>query len=85
MAIEPPDHSFIFLMKMNPHCGRCCPEGIDPPHRTPHTGPGGAEVQTGRRYTGKLSDPSMKHMSCDRLGKNRGQRFIENMIEKHLY
>lgn len=49
------------------YCGKCCPGRRAPPHRPPHTDPGGEGAHLDTRYTGILRDPNRRCRSCGRL------------------
>lgn len=53
------------------YCGKCCPGSRVPPHRPPHTDPGGEGVHLDTRYTGIPRDPSRKRRSCGRLRRKK--------------
>lgn len=61
---------FLSASKDSSYCGRCCPVGTIPLHKTPHTGPGGGGARRDTRSTGTLMGPNRKSRSCGRLRRD---------------
>lgn len=83
-------HSSVIAIKLNTknrgeetssHCGRCCREGRDPPHRPPHTGPGAGGAHLDTRSTGIPRVPSRRRRSCGRLRRKRRES-IDKLVEE---